>query len=85
MRFPQPPHRRKSNKRDTEGDLDQRTATEEHIVNGKASKEEKCRNEEADKLATRGIAMNEVDGIMVKATRQRKTVTALQQTKLVKM
>ena len=29
--------------------------------------------------------MNEVDGIMVKAARQRKTATALQQTKLVKM
>ena len=60
-------------------------ATEEHIAEGKTSKEEKARNEEADELATKGKAMNEVNGTMVKAARQRKTITALQQTKLVKM
>ena len=60
-------------------------ATEEHIAEGKTSKEEKARNEGADDLATKGKAMNEVNGTMVKAARQRKTITALQQTKLVKM
>lgn len=60
-------------------------ATNEHIASGKTSHEEKAGNIEADKLATAGIAMNNVDGTMVKADRQRKSVTALQQTKLVKM
>ena len=39
----------------------------------------------ADKLATEGIASNQGDGVMIKAAKQRRTVTALQQTKLVKM
>ena len=60
-------------------------ATDEHIASGKTSHGEKARNIEADKLATAGIAMKNADGTMVKAARQRKTVAALQQTKLVKM
>ena len=60
-------------------------ATDEDIAKGKASQEERSRNQEADKLATQGIAMNAIDGVMVKAAKQRKTVAALQQTKLVKM
>ena len=60
-------------------------ATEEDMENGRTTPEEKERNIEADKLASEGIAMNEVDAIMVKTARQRRTITALQQTKLVKM
>ena len=60
-------------------------ATDEDIAEGKASQEEECRNGEADKLATQGIASSNINGIMVKAARQRKTVTALQQTKLVEI
>ena len=52
---------------------------------GRTNPEEKERNIAADKLATEGIAMNEIDEVMVKTARQRKTITALQQTKLVKM
>ena len=55
------------------------------MIKGRTSPEEKARNIAADKLATEGIAMNEADAVMVKAARQRKTVTALQQTKLVKI
>lgn len=60
-------------------------ATEEDIAKGKASQEEKRRNGAADRLATAGIAQNDIDGVMIKAAKQRTTVTALQQTKLVKM
>ena len=60
-------------------------ATEEDLCKGKTSLEEKERNGEADRLATEGKALNEMDAVMVKATRQRKTITALQQTKLVKI
>jgi hypothetical protein len=60
-------------------------ATDEDIAKGKASHEERSRNGEADKLATKGIASNKVDGVMVKAAKQRKTIAALQQTKLVKI
>ena len=60
-------------------------ATEEDIKGGKTSHEEKARNIAANKLATEGIAMNQRDAIMVKAARQRKTLTALQQTNLVKI
>jgi ribonuclease HI len=54
-------------------------ATEEDMEKGRTNPEEKARNIEADKLATDGIAMNEADAVMIKATRQRKTITALQQ------
>ena len=60
-------------------------ATEEDMIKGRTSPEEKARNIAADKLATDGIAMNEADAVMVKAARRRKTITALQQTKLVKI
>ena len=53
-------------------------ATEEDISKGRTSLEEKARNIAADKLATDGIAMNEADAVMVKAARQRKTITAMQ-------
>ena len=55
------------------------------MEHGRTNPEEKARNIEADKLATDGIAMNEADAVMIKATRQRKTITALPQTKLVKI
>ena len=60
-------------------------ATEEDMLKGRTSLEEKARNIVADKLATDEIAMKEADVVMVKAARQRKTITALQQTKLVKI
>ena len=60
-------------------------ATEEDITKGRSSHQEKVRNIDADKVATEGITMNEVDAVMVKAARQRKTIIALQQTKLVKI
>ena len=60
-------------------------ATDEDIAEGKASQEERSRKGEADNLATKGIASNNIDGVIVKAAKQRKTVAALQQTKLVKM
>ena len=60
-------------------------ATDEDIAKGKARQEERSRNGEADKLATQWFASNSIDCVMVKAAKQRKTVAALQQTKLVKM
>ena len=60
-------------------------ATEEDMEKGRTSPEEKERNIAADELATKGIAMNEMDAIMIKAAKQRKIMTALQQTKLVKI
>lgn len=59
-------------------------ATQEHTTSGKTNHEELARNKAVGKLATEGIAMNKIDGIMVKAARQRKTIAALQQTMLVK-
>lgn len=58
---------------------------EEHITRGQTDAVELARNRAADKLATAGIAMNDVDGIMLKAARQRKLIAAIQQTMLVKM
>ena len=60
-------------------------ATEEDISSGHTTEEEKSRNRGADELATRGIAKNEVDGVMVKAAKQRRSIVALQQTMLVNM
>ena len=60
-------------------------ATEEDFERGRTNHEENERNIQADELATEGKKMNEVDAVMVKTARQRKTATALQQTKLVKI
>ena len=60
-------------------------ATEEDMEKGRTSPEEKERNIAADKLATDGIDLNEADAVIIKAAKQRKTITALQQTKLVKI
>jgi hypothetical protein len=60
-------------------------ATEEDFEKGKTSPKENERNIEADKLATEGKRMNGINAVMVKTARQRKTIAALQQPKLVKM
>ena len=65
--------------------MDQGHATEEDVEKGRAPQEERSRNRGADELATKGIASNNVDGVLLKAARHGKALAALQQTKLIKM
>ena len=60
-------------------------ATTEDIAAGKATETEMARNAAADELATRGMNKNNVDGVTIKAAKQRKRLAMLQQTMLTKI